>query len=121
MVKMNPVCRRTIDVGGQKMIVDFFDFLKVWKKLEKDYKKNLSKKGEEMIRAITPEDVVRESDKAYDMGRKHGHGERADLLDWAESLILKSSPPNNCSSKDWGVSKNNWLNEKRQTDKGGKQ
>lgn len=44
MVKTNPVCRRTIDIGGQKMIVDFSDFLKTLKKLEKDYKKNLGKK-----------------------------------------------------------------------------
>jgi len=41
---MKPKCKREIDVNGRKVIVDFSDFLKTWKKLEKDYKKNLEKK-----------------------------------------------------------------------------
>jgi hypothetical protein len=42
MKKVNP--RRIIDIGDKKMIVDFSDFLKVWKDIEKNYKNNLGKK-----------------------------------------------------------------------------
>ena len=68
------------------------------------------------LRPITPEDVIIESDRSYNMGRRHGHEERADLLDWAETLLCKSMPMPNCSQEDWNLKVKTWLDEKHSVD-----
>jgi hypothetical protein len=64
------------------------------------------------LRPITPEDVERESNKNYAVGRKHGHDERADLLDWAETLLCNSQPMAHCSQEDWNQRIKQWRDEK---------
>lgn len=63
-------------------------------------------------RPITPEDVVEEADRNYDLGRKHGHGEKADLLDWAETLLCNSLPMSHCSQEEWDRIIKSWRDQK---------
>lgn len=65
-----------------------------------------------MTDPIEPEDVVEDADRNYDLGRKHGHGEKADLLDWAETLLCNSLPMSHCSQEEWDRLIKAWRDEK---------
>lgn len=64
------------------------------------------------LRPITPDDVVKEADVNYDLGRKHGHEEKADLLDWAETLLCNAAPMAHCTQVDWDDTVRRWRDEK---------
>jgi hypothetical protein len=63
-------------------------------------------------REITPDDVTKEADRNYELGRKHGHSEKADLLDWAESLLCNAVPMSHCTQEDWDAAVKKWRDEK---------
>ena len=63
-------------------------------------------------RPITPEDVIKEADRNYDLGRKHGHDEKADLLDWAETLLCNSLPMSHCTQEEWDRIIKSWRDKK---------
>jgi len=63
-------------------------------------------------RPITPEDVIKEADRNYDLGRKHGHDEKADLLDWAETLLCNSLPMSHCTQEEWNRIIKSWRDQK---------
>ena len=63
------------------------------------------------VRPISPQDVIREANANYDMGRKHGRDEKADLLDWAESLLC-NAVPTHCTQADWDDAVRRWRDEK---------
>ena len=64
------------------------------------------------VRPITPEDVTREANANYDLGRKHGRDEKADLLDWAETLLCNALPMPHCTQADWDIAVSRWRDEK---------
>jgi hypothetical protein len=64
------------------------------------------------VRPISPQDVIRESDANYDLGRKHGRDEKADLLDWAETLLCNAVPMPHCTQADWDDKVRRWRDEK---------
>ena len=43
-------------------------------------------------REITPEDIIAASDKAYDLGRKHGREEMMDDIERARAVALRLLP-----------------------------
>jgi len=57
-------------------------------------------------REITPEDLIAENNKGYEIGRKHGRGEMGDLLDWAEKLLRLSIPM--VKSAEWTLKVESW-------------
>ena len=63
-------------------------------------------------REITPDDVTKEADRNYDLGRKHGREEKADLLDWAEALLCNALPMSHCTQEDWDAAVKKWRDEK---------
>jgi len=65
-----------------------------------------------VARPITPEDVIAAADKAYDLGRKHGRDEKADLLDWAETLLCNAVPMAHCTQAEWDATVRRWRDEK---------
>ena len=64
------------------------------------------------VRPISPEDVTKEGNRNYDLGRKHGHAEKADLLDWAESLLCNAVPMSHCTQEEWDAAVKKWRDEK---------
>lgn len=64
------------------------------------------------VRPITPGDVTREANQSDDLGRKHGHEEKADLLDWAETLLCNAAPMPHCTQADWDAKVSKWRDEK---------
>ena len=64
------------------------------------------------VRPIGPQDVIREADANYDLGRKHGRDEKADLLDWAETLLCNALPMAHCTQADWDDKVRRWRDEK---------
>jgi hypothetical protein len=60
-----------------------------------------------MIRPITEEDVIRESNKSYDMGRKHGQEERDEAAKGKEPLI-KTEEEITDLSKAVGAARKSW-------------
>ena len=64
------------------------------------------------VRPISPQDVIREADANYDLGRKHGRDEKADLLDWAETLLCNAVPMAHCTQADWDDKVRRWRDEK---------
>lgn len=63
-------------------------------------------------RPLTADDVVKEADRAYDLGRKHGKEELADLLDWAETLLCNSLPMTHCTQEEWDEKIKSWRDQK---------
>lgn len=71
--------------------------------------------------SITHEAYIEEMDRNYNLGLKHGREEKADLLDWAETLLCSSRHPSGSSNEEWAHILKRWRYEKhgvKQTPKG---
>ena len=68
-------------------------------------------------RGVTQDDITKEADRNYDLGRKHGRDEKADLLDWAETLLCDALPMPNCTQEDWDFKVKKWRDDKNRVSK----
>lgn len=65
-------------------------------------------------RILTPEahELITKTKLLILLGRKLGHEEKADLLDWAETLLCNSLPMPHCSQEEWNKLITEWRNQK---------
>ena len=64
------------------------------------------------LRPLTADDVTKANNDGYDLGRKHGHEERADILEWAWSVIANAGGGNwKLETPEWQEVAAKWRDE----------